>query len=219
MAARKAADSVQFEARHQLPVALEELCWSHQVLDEVTGKAADEQPRRILVQATRDVHVQERLGCIKAAGIAVDLVQSDNIALHNGLVFELLHGWEAEQPAAAVAAIDVGSECTNIVVSSPRCVWFRNIGEGGDSFVRGLVKHLQLTREQAEKVLREPVHARRFYLFREALAPLFIQLGSEVERSLATYRKLFPDHPIRQIYGLGGSFQTLGLLRHLRTGK
>ena len=219
MPARKAADSVQFEARHQLPVALEELCWSHQALDEATGKTADEQPRRIVVQACREAHVQERLGCFKAAGITVDLVQSDSVALHNALAFELLQNLDASQAAAAVAAIDVGSESTNVVVSSPRCVWFRNVGLGSNAFLRELIKHLQITGDQADNVLREPARARRFYLFREALAPLFIQLGSEIERSLATYRKLFPDHPIRQVYGLGGGFQTLGLLRYLRTGK
>src|SRR5262249_53686001 len=125
----------------------------------------------------------------------------------------------AANTSAAIAVVDVGADSTNVVVSAPRCVWFRTVGLGGDTFLRDVTRRLQLTSEQAAQVLREPARARRYHQVREALAPLFVQLGSEIERSLATYGKLYPDHPIQQVYGLGGAFQTLGLLRYLRTGK
>jgi hypothetical protein len=51
------------------------------------------------------------------------------------------------------------------------------------------------------------------------LEPIFVQIAGELERSLANYDKLFPDHPVEQIYGLGGGFQAHGLLRHLRSGR
>ena len=116
-------------------------------------------------------------------------------------------------------AIDLGAESASVVVSSTGGVWFRTFGLGGDHLIRGLARDLQLTHDEAEQVLREPARARRFFRYREALSPLFVQLGSEILRSLAGYHKLLGDLPARRIYGLGGAFSTLGLLKYLRTGK
>ncbi|HZN36500.1 MAG TPA: pilus assembly protein PilM [Pirellulaceae bacterium] len=214
MPARKVAESVQYEARHQLPVALDELSWSYAIQDDVAGKAADEQPRRIVVQATRDAHVRDRLASFKAAGLAIDAVQSDCLALHSALVHELELSGEG-----AVAAIDVGVAGTNVVVSSPSCAWFRTLAHGGDHYSRELAKALGCTAEEAELQKRQPARVCGYHLLCEAWQPLFVQLGSEIERSLATYRKLYPEHPVRQLYGLGGAFRAQGLLRYLRSGK
>jgi len=219
MPARKVPDSVQFEARHQLPVALEDLCWSYAILEEQPGKQADQAPRRVLLQAARETHVRDRIGLFKAAGLVVDVVQSDCLALHNALTLELFGEDEAETTSGAIAAIDVGDASTNVVVSSPTRCWFRTFGVAGETFGRELVRQLELTHEQAGQVLRQPARARRYYEWSAAMQPLFVQLGSEVERSLATYAKSNHDQPIRRVYGLGGAFQAHGLLGYLRTGK
>jgi len=119
----------------------------------------------------------------------------------------------------ALCLMDVGRECTNIVVSSPECVWFRTVGQGGANFTSLLVKHFNFTHQQAEQIKREPAKARRYGQMCEAIRPTFVQLASELERSLANYHKLYPDHPVQRIYGVGGGFQTPGLLRQLRFGR
>ena len=218
MPAKKVSDSIQYEAQHQLPIALTELCWSHQLLDDVTGKGADDRPRRVLIQAARETQVRERLGVFKSAGLAVDCLQNDCLALHNAIVYELLAEGAADS-VEAIAVADVGTEATNVVVSSSRSVWFRTFTQGGGSFTRELVKQLKLTHEQAEQLQREPAKARRFSQLEAAVQPLLVQLGGEIERSLASYSRVYSDRPVRQVYGLGGGFQTHGLLRFLRTGK
>jgi len=219
MPARKVVDSIQYEAQHQLPISLEELCWSHQILDEFTGKGADERPRRVLIQATRDSQARDRVALLKSAGIAVDCVQSDCLALHNAIVYDLLSNEGTEEFAEAIAVVDVGMEASNVVISSPRCVWFRTFTQGGGSFTRELVKQLKLTNDQAEQLQHEPAKARRFSQLEAAMQPLLVQLAGEIERSLASYSRVHSDHPVRQVYGLGGGFQVHGLLRFLRTGK
>lgn len=220
--AKKVADAIAFEARHQLPIALEELCWASHVQDSVEGKAgtsADESPRRIVVAAARALHVRERIADFKAVGIAVDLVASDCLALHNALAYDRFAPQSPSADSQAICLLDVGAASTNVVISSARRVWFRTLGMGGDNFTSLLVSRLALTREQAEQVKRHPAKARRFSQWREALQPGLVQMAGEVERSLAGYARLFPDQPVRQIYGLGGAFPTHGLLRHLRCGK
>jgi type IV pilus assembly protein PilM len=216
MPAKKISDAIKYEAAHQLPIELAELCWSHQILDEVAGRAADQQPRRVFIQAARDAQIRERVALCKSAGIAVDCVQSDCVALHNAIVYELLADAEADE---AIATIDVGTDATNVVVSSPRSIWFRTFTQGGASFTRDLARQLKLTHDQAEQLQREPAKARRFSQLEATLQPLIVQLAGEVERSLSTYSRLAPDRPVRQVYGLGGGFQVHGLFRFLRSGK
>jgi Tfp pilus assembly PilM family ATPase len=218
MPARKVLDSVQYEARHQLPISLDELCWSHFVLDAIDGKGADDQPRRLLVQAARDSQVRDRVGRFKAAGIAVDCVQSDCVALHNALVFEFFQvPEEAHACGGAIAAVEIGATSSNVVISAPRHVWFRSFGTGGDDFIRELMRQFQLTAEQAHELLREPARARRYHRWAQATEPLAAQLADEVRRSLTTYNKSCPDHPVRHVYALGEGLQSL-VLRFLRTG-
>jgi Tfp pilus assembly PilM family ATPase len=217
LAARKVPDAIAYEARHQLPVALEELCWASHLLDVPDGKAADDQPRRVLVTAAREAHVRDRLAAFKDAGIAVDFINSDPVALHNALVYELFS--DQQDAPEAICAVDLGTDSTNIVISSPRSIWFRSFGQAGDSFTSVLLKQLTLTHQQAEQVKREPAKARRFGQWRDAVKPVFVQIAGEIERSLANYAKLDANHPVQQIYGLGGAFQTHGLLRHLRFGR
>ena len=219
MASKKVLAAIQYETQHQLPISLDELYWSHEVLDERSGKEADLQPRRVLVQAAREAHVAERIALFKQAGIAIDVVQSECAALHNAIVHELLPGADGATAPGAIAAIDVGTEGVNLVVSAPRCIWFRAFSPGGSSFTRALANELKLTCEQAEQLKRDPAKARSFSRFDAAIQPLLTQLAGEVERSLATYARLYAEHPVTRVYGLGGGFQLPGLLRRLRTGR
>jgi hypothetical protein len=191
------------------------LLGSH-LLDVPDGRS-DDQPRRVLVTAAREAHVRDRLVAFKDAGIAVDFITSDPVALHNALVYELFS--DQQDAPEAICAVDLGTDSTNIVISSPRSIWFRSFGQAGDSFTSVLLKQLTLTHQQAEQVKREPAKARRFGQWRDAVKPVFVQIAGEIERSLANYNKLDANHPVQQIYGLGGAFQTHGLLRHLRFGR
>ncbi len=215
MPAKKINDALQYEAKQQIPIPFEELCWSHAALDAKESKA-DEQPRRFMIQAARESHVRDRLGRFREAGITVDFIQSNAIALANALRFEFFR--EPNESSGAIAGIDVGGDSTNVVVCSPRCVWFRTFGHGGEVFMRGLQNELTLTSEQSALLLRNPERARRFSRWIDVMQPMYVQFGSEVMRSLASFQKLWPEEPVRQAYGLGGAFPAVGLLRYLRTG-
>jgi type IV pilus assembly protein PilM len=208
--------AIAFEARHQLPIALDELCWASHVLDRPSGKDANDKSWRIVVAAAREVHLKQRISLVRAAGIEVDLVQSDCLALHNVVVFEWLSG---AAPHKAICTLDLGMDHTNIVISSPRNVWFRTVGMGSRDFANLLVKEFNLTHQQAAQLIREPHRARRYGQWCAALRPAMAQLAGELTRSLTSYDKQYPSDPVEQILGVGGGLQMHGLLRHLRFGK
>ena len=214
---KKVAEAVQFEAKHQIPLPLEELTWAYDVQGPAPAagsKEPDERARKILLVAARLSHAQAQAALFKAAGITVDELVPDSVALHNAIQFE----FQADSQKAA-ALLDVGFDSTNFVVSGPRNLWFRSFGMGGESFTQSLIRHFQLTREQAEELKRNPAKARRYSLYCATQEPLFVQLVNEVERSLASYGRYNSAQPVERIYGVGGAFQTHGLLRYLRWGK
>lgn len=231
--AAKLAGAIQYEAKHQLPIPLDELCWAYHKLGaggETVGEA-----QSILLAAARKTHVQDCLAPFKNVGIAVDLAQSDCLALHNAIYREFFS--EAASGATnraasndatvppplgsndVLALVDMGAEGTNIIFSSRDTMWFRSFGLGGDSFTNALVRQLQLTHERAEQWKCDPARARRFHQYQATLQPLFVQFSGELERSIASYRKLYPGRTLRHLYGVGGAFQTHGLLRQLRCGQ
>ena len=212
--AKKVAGAVEYETRHQLPIDMDELCWDWKSLGEGDNKQVDEAPRSIMVVAARRAHVDERLSLFKAAGIAIDAMASDCVALHNALQFEL--GGQSRPTQEAIALVDVGSDGVNFVVSAPRSVWYRSFGLGGDAFTAALTQQLQLTYDNAEQVKRQPAKARRYHEFREAIEPLLIQFNSEIARSLASYRRQAGAPEVKRLYALGGGTYLHGLLRHLR---
>lgn len=218
MAANKVAETVQYEAKHQIPVPLDELSWAYEVLGEVQqrgGKEQDSLPRKILLVAARLAHVQAQVKLFKTAGMSADALVPDCVALHNGFRFE----FEGNKVPGAFALLDVGLKSSNLVVSGPRSVWFRSFGIGGEDFTQSLATHFQLTRDQAEGLKRNPAKARRYSLYCAAQEPLLIQLVSEVERSLASYARYNSAQLVERMYGVGGGFQTPGLVRYLCWGK
>ena len=212
--AKKVATAVEYEARHQIPIDLAELCWDWKVLAANADQQADQAPRSILLIAARRSHVEERLSLFKAAGIGVDVIQSDCVALHNALRWELYGG-----PAATsepVGMLDIGASQSNFVVSAPGHIWFRSFALAGDNFTTALMRQFQLTRDLAEQLQRHPERARRYSEFREAIEPPLTQLAGEMNRSLDSYQRLKGAAKVQQLFVLGGGANMQGLLRHLR---
>ena len=158
VAAKKLPELVQFEAKHQVPIPLEELHWAYEVLQQKEGKAADENPRHVMLLAAKQFHVRERLALFERAEIAVDGLAAEPLALHNALIYEL----GDDIASRRVAVMDIRTTGSNFVVSSKKSVWFRTTGNGGDDFTAALVKHCQLTQAQAEETKRAPHRRRRF---------------------------------------------------------
>jgi Tfp pilus assembly PilM family ATPase len=238
VAADKLPSVLEFEARREFPFPLEQLVWDYELFDEATDAAepAARPWRRSLVVATRKATAKHFLDVFRQLDIRVDMLQADFVAVHN-LVFheyfapsaELPAGQKAESsdagpsaasaPVSAVAAIDVGCDATNLVVSSPHALWYRSCGIAGQSFTRALVKDFNLTIAQAEQLKRAPESTENLGKVYEALSPGFAEFLTEAQETLAAYAQAEPDRPIQQVLGMGGGFSLHGLFRCLRCGR
>ena len=94
-----------------------------------------------------------------------------------------------------MAALDVGCDVTNVVVSSPRSLWFHSCGVAGQSFTRALVKERGCTILQAEQLKRTPEAAGR-------LSDVYAAMTPVLDDFLRTCLESHISHPAASSAGL-----------------
>jgi len=190
--------------------------WDYELLGEEAEYQAD-QTHRVLILAAKEFHVHDTLNAFKAAELTIDVLQSDAVALHNLVVYEFFPASaDAVASRAAVVFVDVGSDSTNVVVSSREGFWFRSVRLGAGDFTKALVKQFKLSFAQAEQLKRDPTKARRLSQLYESLDPSLNELVREIERSLAAYKNERLGLKVERLFALGGGVRMHGVLRHLR---
>jgi type IV pilus assembly protein PilM len=219
---KKLNDAVTYEAKHQIPIPLEELNWGYHVMRQVDPKLDPKADPKLTAPhigliAVKDFHIKERLQYFKNADISVTGITAEPLALYNAVMHEHLREDIAENEQ--IAFMDLGSEGSSFLIASKKGFWFRSTGNAGNDITSTLVKKFQLTFSQAEELKQTPSKARRYHLYWEALQPVLVQVGSEIERSLGSFRKQFPDREVKKLYLLGGAGLLHGLLRYLIHGR
>ncbi|MFO0816510.1 MAG: pilus assembly protein PilM [Pirellulales bacterium] len=222
IADKKLDDAVQFEARRQIAVPLEDLAWDYAGLEKPAEKKGEIPPRRISFVAVKQHVAQARLGLWSRFETKPEVLQSDAVALHNWLRFELAgeaaKGFESDAAGAVTGLLDIGGDVTNLVVSGPNTLWFRAVGQAGDDFTRAIAKEFQLNRSEAEGWKREPQKAVSWTRLASSLDPLFHQLLGEWQRSCSQFASIVPDESPRRLLCLGGGAALWGLVDALRIG-
>ncbi|MCE5302433.1 MAG: pilus assembly protein PilM [Planctomycetaceae bacterium] len=222
---QKVRSLIEFETRLEVNLLLDQLLWDWGTLDATASRRGDPKLSakngcRALWVAVKRQAAERYQTMFRRLKLRVDLLQPDFIALHNFLAHEHQIADPTTAPAIqAVAALDVGCNATNIVVSSPRSFWFHSCGVAGHSFTRALVKEFGLSVAQAELTKRSPETADCLSQWQAAILPGLEDFAEEVRKSLNAYIAAEPDHPVRQIVGLGGGFSLHGLFRYLRCGR
>jgi len=221
---RKMDRAVEYEARHHVPFPLSELEWRYEVLDRPDARAGPGGEVHVAVVAAKRVPLKDHLARFASAGLAVDLVQSDCLALHNFLSYERADGEEtADRSGGAedlpTAVVDLGTETTSVLVSGPHQAWFRSTGFGAHGFNKALVRDLKLTSAQAETLKRDPSKAESPSKMHQAMQPVLEDLVAEVRASLEAFGRSRGRRQIQRILGVGGGFRMHGLLRYLRSAR
>jgi type IV pilus assembly protein PilM len=210
--AKRVDELMKYEARQQVPIPLEQLHWDY--FNWYSGKGSDRTPTAALLVAAKQHHVQQRLVLFEDAGVRIQAVQSDCVALYNFYQYAIAGRQQRADAAACVMLLDVGADGTNFVVGDEHTLWFRSVPRGGDDLNRAAAQQLAITFAAAEQLKRNPAKARHVSKLHDAWKPTFAQLHSDLRDTLDAYRAT-GNHPIAAIYALGGSFGTHGLHRHL----
>ena len=216
--AKKVHQIVQYEARQQIPFALEDVVWDYQrlgggieeggfLLDAEVGLFA--MKRDALSQAMRP-YVQHK--------VELELIQIAPLALYNVLCYDEM----GHRPGAPegdndfVIILDMGCDNTTLMVSNGKKIWVRNVPIGGNHFTRALTKEMKLSFAKAELLKCNATKSEDPRAVFQALRPVFNDFVSEIQRSIGFFSSVNRQAKIAKVIGLGNGFKLAGLQKFLQ---
>jgi len=218
---KKIPDIVKYEARQQIPFALEDVVWDYQQMaggSEEDGFALETE---VGLFAMKREQVAKALAPFKTAGIEVDYVQLTPLALYNFVAFDQMQDlpppeeYDPDNPPESLVLLSLGTDTTDLVVTNGYRVWQRSIPLGGSHFTKALTKEMKLTFAKAEHLKRNAAQAEDPRAVFQAMRPVFNDLVTEVQRSISYFANIDRRAKIQRILGLGNAMKLPGLQRFL----
>ena len=218
---KKIPDIVKYEARQQIPFALEDVVWDYQQLAGGSEEEGFALETEVGLFAMKRDQVYRALEPFQQAGIEVDIVQLTPLALYNFIAFDQLQDlpppeeYDPENPPESLVLLSMGTDTTDLVVTNGYRVWQRSIPLGGSHFTKALTKEFKLTYAKAEHRKRNAAHDENPKQIFQAMRPVFNDLVTEVQRSLGYFTSLDRKAKIGRVIGLGNAMKLPGLQRFL----
>src|SRR4029077_16556486 len=218
--ASKVGEIVKYEARQQIPFALDEVIWDYQPLGGVVEESGFMLDAEVGLFAMKRDQVQQHLAPVLAREVEVDLVQIAPLALYNFLCHDQFgqvpgdkSGPEQEE---YTLLLDMGADNTTLLVSNGKKIWNRNVPLGGNHFTRALTKEMKLTFAKAEHLKCNATKAPDPKAVFQALRPIFNDYVTEIQRSIGFFSSVNRDAKIGRIVGVGNGFKLAGLQKFLQ---
>jgi type IV pilus assembly protein PilM len=216
----KVAEIVKYEAKQQIPFALEEVIWDFQPLsggaDPDSGFMLDAE---VGLFAMKRDQVMQHLRPYTNAKVEVDLIQVAPLAMYNYLLYDhfgIRPGDEETGRDEYTIALDMGADNTTLLVSNADKIWIRSVPIGGNHFTRALTKDMKLTFAKAEHLKCNAIKSPDPRAVFQALRPVFNDYVSEIQRSIGYFSSVNPSARITKILGLGNGFKLAGLQKFLQ---
>ena len=214
---KKIPDIVKYEARQQIPFALEDVVWDYQPLVGSDDEGYALETEVGLFAMKRD-QVARALKPLEEAGVAVDIIQLAPLAIYNFICFDRLNiegGYDAAQQPPSTVIISLGTDTTDLVITNGFRVWQRSIPIGGNHFTKALTKELKLTFAKAEHLKRNAMKAENPKAVFQAMRPVFSDLVAEIQRSIGFFTSNNRNAKLGDMVALGNPMKLPGLQRFL----
>ncbi len=201
METQELAESIIWEAKHNIPYPYEETHVDYAILKPPPG--SDERGLEILLVAVKKDKVSSYTNVINQAKKNLVAIEVDAFALYNA--FEINYPEEFEEKT--VALVELGANVTTIVVIDrgiPQL--FRDLSIGGSYITEAIRKDLNIGYPEAESLLRGVPPAGISQADSESLLDMNVkELLDEIEKTLAFYTaEDRQEKKINQIYLCGG---------------
>src|SRR5262245_3220403 len=218
--ASKVGEIVKYEARQQIPFALEEVIWDYQPLGGGVEESGFLLDADVGLFAMKRDQVQQHLAPFVNRKVEVDLIQIAPLALYNFLChdqFGHVPGGNApSEQEEHTLLLDMGADNTTLLVSNGKDIWIRNVPLGGNHFTRALTKEMKLTFAKAEHLKCNATKAPDPKAVFQALRPVFNDYVTEIQRSIGFFSSVNRDAKIGRIVGVGNGFKLAGLQKFLQ---
>jgi type IV pilus assembly protein PilM len=218
---KKIPDIVKFEARQQIPFALEDVVWDFQQMAGGSEEEGYTLETEVGLFAMKRDQVFRALRPFTTAGVEIDFIQLTPIALYNYIVFDQMQDlppadqYDAENPPESVVVMSMGTDTTDLVITNGYRVWQRSIPLGGSHFTKAITKEMKVTFSKAEQMKRNAMKTDEAKAIFQAMRPVFTDLVTEVQRSISFFGSLNKTARLGRIIALGNTMKLRGLQKFL----
>ncbi len=218
---KKIPDIVRYEARQQIPFALEDVVFDWQQMAGGSEEDGFSLETEVGLFAMKREQVFRALRPFTEASIEVDLIQLTPLALYNFVVFDQMQdmpavdSFDPKDPPPSTIVVSLGTDTTDLVITNGYRVWQRNIPLGGNHFTKALTKELKLTFAKAEHLKRNALKAEDPKAVFLAMRPVFNDLVTEVQRSISFFQSVDRTAKIGRVIPLGNAMKLRGLQKFL----
>jgi type IV pilus assembly protein PilM len=218
---KKIPDIVKYEARQQIPFALEDVVWDYQ---QMAGGSVEEGfalETEVGLFAMKRDQVYRALKPFLDAGIEVDIIQLTPVALYNFAAFDQMpdipppEQYTPDDPPDSTIVMSLGADMSDLVVTNGYRVWQRTVNLGGNHFTKALTKQMKLTFAKAEHLKRNAMKAEDPKAVFQAMRPVFGELLGEVQRSLSFFQNIDRTAKLGRVVALGNAMELRGLHKYL----
>jgi len=148
---KKIPDIVKYEAKQQIPFALEDVVWDYQQLAGGSVEEGFALETEVGLFAMKRDQVFRALRPFMDAGIEIDIIQLTPLALYNFVTFDQMPDtppvdqYDPNDPPPSTIVLSLGADMSDLVVTNGYRVWQRTINLGGNHFTKALTKQMKLT--------------------------------------------------------------------------
>src|SRR5215831_1981993 len=218
---KKIPDIVKYEARQQIPFALEDVVWDYQQMAGGSVEDGFALETEVGLFAMKREQVSRALRPFQEANIEIDIVQLTPVALYNFVVFDQMpdipppEQYTPDDPPPSTIVMSLGADMSDLVVTNGYRVWQRTVNLGGNHFTKALTKQMKLTFAKAEHLKRNAMKAEDPKAVFQAMRPVFGELLGEVQRSLSFFQNMDRSAKLGRIVALGNAMKLRGLHKYL----
>ena len=215
----KVAEIVKYEARQQIPFALEDVIWDFQPVSVGMEEGGYMLDAEVGLFAMKRDQVMQHLKPFTDKKVEIELIQTAPLALYNLLRYDYLGrrpGDEQVDSNDHYIVVDMGADNTTLLVSNGENIWIRNVPIGGNHFTRALTKEMKLTFAKAEHLKCNATKSPDPRAVFQALRPVFNDYVAEIQRSIGYFSSVNRDAKISKVLGLGNGFRLAGLQKFLQ---
>ncbi len=215
----RVAEIIKYEAKQQIPFALEDVIWDYQPLGGGAAESGFLLDAEVGLFAMKKEQVHHHLKPFLDRKIEVELVQIAPLGTFNFLCYDRF-GIRKNAPRPDIddytVVLDMGADNTTLLVTNGKKIWIRNVPIGGNHFTRALTKEMKLTFAKAEHLKCNATKSPDPRAVFQALRPVFNDYVAEIQRSIGFFANVNRNAKIGRLVGVGNGFKLAGLQKFLQ---
>ncbi len=173
---------IELQADQYIPFPMEDVAYDFEVIGP---NPKDPEMNDVLLVATRNENVEQRLAAVAAAGLNCRLVDVEAFALENACKL-LTHHMPDGGLGRTVAVVDFGASTTTFsVLQDLKVVYTRDFAFGGQQLTEEIMRTYGLSMEEAGRAKKEGGLPSNYQS--EVLDPFIDDMTQQVSRSLQFY--------------------------------